>query len=173
MTKAANAISRLAVAIAGVGIVLMLVLVVADVVLRATFNMAIPGNDTIVASYLMVAAIFLPLALLQMLDENIAVEALYDRCPAVLRDVFDLLAHVLTLAFYLILGWVYAEVAVEAFAVKEFVTGTWNVPIWPARVFMPAGLFLGAFAAAVKAVQAARYMRAGAPPPPHDTPGAF
>lgn len=173
MEKIADAISKVAVGLAGFGIILMLVLVIADVLSRALFNLAIPGNDVIVASYLMVAAIFLPLALLQMLDENIVVDALYNRLPTVVQDLLDVLAHLLAVAFYILLGWIYFRVALEAFEVKEYITGTWNVPIWPARILMPLGLFLGAFAAFVKTLVAIRTLIAGAPPPPHQSSGAF
>lgn len=161
MIRIADWMSRTAVWIAGFGIVLMLVLVVTDVVLRAVLNVAIPGNDTVVASYLMVATVFLPLALLQMLDENIVVDALYDRFPGRVRDMLDVLAHLLATGFYLLLGWIYLEVARDSFAVREFASGTWDVPIWPARVLMPAGLLLGGLAALVKAGEAVRVLVAG------------
>ncbi|MCR8549202.1 TRAP transporter small permease [Salipiger sp. P9] len=173
MEKITEAISRFAVGLSGFGIILMLVLVVADVLLRTFFNVSIPGNDTIVASYLMVAAIFLPLALLQVLDENIVVDALYDRLPTIVQDLLDVLAHLLAVLFYLLLGWIYYRVAIEAFEVKEYITGTWNVPIWPARILMPAGLFLGSLAALVKTALAIRNLIAGTPPPPHQSSGAF
>jgi len=173
MIRVAGAISRFAVGVTALGIVLMLLLVVVDVLLRAVLNIAIPGNDTIVASYLMVATIFLPLAMLQILDENIAVDALYQHFPAWMKDLLDVLAHLLTAAFYLLLSWVYLKVAIESFEVKEYVTGTWDVPIWPARIIMPVGLFLGGFAAVVKTVTSLCDAFRDTPHPPHDPSGVF
>lgn len=173
MIRAATALSRAMVGLAGIGIVVMLVLVVSDVLVRAIFNVAIPGIDTIVASYLMVATIFLPLALIQLLDENIAVDALRNAMPDAVQDLFDLIGHLLAVAFYALLGWIYLKVAVEAFEIKEYVTGTWDVPIWPARIFMPLGLFLGTVAAALKALASVRALFTGAKPPSHDVTGAF
>jgi TRAP-type C4-dicarboxylate transport system permease small subunit len=135
--------------LAGVGIILMLVLVVSDVVGRAVLNTAIPGIDTIVASYLMVATIFLPLGLLQVLDENISVDFLHNIMPKWMQGVFDVLAQLLAMLFFALLGWLYFWVAVEAYETKEYVTGTWDVPIWPARILMPLGLAVASFAAAV------------------------
>lgn len=173
MMKAIEHASNVMVAFAKLGIVVMLVLVVADVLVRAILNTAIPGIDTIVASYLMVSTIFLPLALLHMLEENIAVEALFAAMPVRVQELFDIIAHILAVGFYGLLGWIYYEVAVEAFHIKEYVTGTWDVPIWPARVFMPIGLALGTIAAAAKLVNAIRNFVTGQTPPPHDTAGAF
>jgi TRAP-type C4-dicarboxylate transport system permease small subunit len=133
--------------LAEVSVVLMLVLVVADVLARGLFNVPIPGTEAIVASYLMVATIFLPLALLQVLDEHIAVDALYGLMPRSVQHGFVLVAHLCALAFYAVLGWIYYHVAVEAVEIREFVSGTWNVPIWPARLIMPLGLALAAVSA--------------------------
>lgn len=166
-------LSNLLVWIAGIGIVIMLVLVTADVFSRTLLNMAIPGTDTIVASYLMVATIFLPLAIIELLDENIAVDIVRDNVPDLMKDLFDILAHLLAGGFYLILAWIYYEVAVEAFERKEFVTGTWDVPIWPARIFMPVGLFVAALAALMKLFLAARALITGATPASHDKTGAL
>ncbi len=138
-----------------VGIAAMLLLVVADVCCRAVFNLAIPGVDTVVAAYLMVATIFLPLAMLHALDENIVVDIVYGALPARAQAVLDVMAHLATLAFYGLLAWIYAQVSVESVTVREFVTGTWDVPIWPARLIMPLGASLGAGVAAVLLVHAA------------------
>ena len=169
MQRAISLLSHAMIALAGVGIVSMLLFVVADVTARVVFNTALPGTDTIVASYLMVATIFLPLALLQLRDENIAVDALRDVVPDLVKDVFDIIGHLLTLAFYCLLGWLYFKVAIDSFRVREFVTGTWDVPIWPARVIMPLGLGLGAAAAALKLACAVRAMATGEKAPSHDT----
>jgi len=142
---------------------IMLILVVSDVASRGFLNIAIPGVDTIVASYLMVAVIFLPLAMLHILDENITVSVVYDAVPNVVKDLFDILAHILAFGYYIILAWVYYKVAVESFEIKEFITGTWDVPIWPARIFMPLGLFMGSVVSLGKLIATIQDMVAGAP----------
>ncbi|MCR8550604.1 TRAP transporter small permease [Salipiger sp. P9] len=173
MTRLVATLSRAAIALAGVGIVCMLVLVTADVILRATVNIAIPGIDAIVASYLMVSTIFLPLAMLQLLDENIAVDALRNKMPDPVKDLFDIVGHVLAAVFYALLGWLYFKVAVEAVEIREYVAGTWDVPIWPARIFMPLGLALAALAAAVKLYQSIHALFFGEKPAPHHSAGSF
>ncbi len=165
--------SRAMVGLAGICIVIMLAAVTADVAMRAVFNIAIPGIDAIVASYLMVATIFLPLALLEILDENIAVDALRDAVPDMVKDLFDIAAYTLTVGFYALLGWLYFEVAVESFEVREYVTGTWDVPIWPARVFMPFGLVLASLAAVARLFIAVRALITGEKPSDHHTAGSF
>lgn len=147
--------------LAEIGIVLMLLLIVSDVLSRGFLNVPIPGTDAIVASYFMVATIFLPLALLQILDENIAVDALYGLMPASIQLVFVVVAHLCALVFYALLGWIYYHVAVEAIEIREFVSGTWDVPIWPARLIMPVGLCLGSLAALFKMLEALRHLVSG------------
>lgn len=168
MTRIVNLTSRAMIVLAGLGIILMLVLVVTDVIGRSVLNVAIPGIDTVVASYLMVATIFLPLGLLQLLDENIAVDILRDWVPDAIKDVFDIVAHLLAAGFFVLLGWLYFDVAVEAFEIKEYVTGTWNVPIWPARILMPIGLFVAAIAAVAKLTHAIGALFSGSKPDSHD-----
>lgn len=160
-------------ALAGGGIVIMLLLVTADVLARSLFNIAIPGTDTIVASYLMVATIFLPLALLEILDENIAVDVLRDNVPDRIKDIFDIIAHLLAAGYYALLGWLYWHVALEAFAVKEFVTGSWDVPIWPARVFMPLGLFVATLASVSQLFTAIKALVTGSKPSEHHPAGGY
>lgn len=173
MAKILRWLSEAMVALSAIAIILMLVLVVADVLGRAIFNTAIPGIDTVVASYLMVATIFLPLALLQILDENIAVDVLRDHVPNFMKDIFDAIANLLAVVFYVLLGWIYFEVAIESFHIKEYVTGTWDVPIWPARVFMPLGLGLGAVVALMRLYLSLAALVTGTPPSDHDRSGAF
>lgn len=172
LTRLVARSGRLLLGVAGIGICLMLVLVFLDVLSRLVFNYAIPGVDTVVASYLMVATIFLPLAMLQLLDENIAVDALRDRMPDFVKDIFDVVAQILSAAFYGVLCWLFLWVAVEAIEIREYATGAWNVPIWPARIFMPIGLFLGALAALVKLFQAVGALVSGAPAPDHHSSGS-
>lgn len=150
MERLAKGLSQSLIVVAGIATIVMLVIIVADVISKAFFSFAIPGVDTIVASYLMVAVIFLPLAMLELIEENIAVDVLYNVMPVVLRRLCAILGHVLTILFYLLLAWLYLAVAIEAFEIREFVTGSWNVPIWPARIIMPIGLTFAAAVAIVK-----------------------
>lgn len=160
--------NRAMIALAGIGIVLMLVLVTADVTGRAVFNVSIPGIDTIVASYLMVGTIFLPLGLLHLLDENIAVDILRDYVPDTMKVVFDIIAHLLGAGFFALLGWLYLHVAIEAIEVREYVTGTWDVPIWPARILMPLGLAVATISAFAKLLLAFRALVSSSSPTSHD-----
>lgn len=168
MIRALNLLSSAIVGLAMLSVLLMLLLIISDVAARAVLNTAIPGVDTIVASYLMVAIIFLPLAMLHILEENIVVAVLHDRVPNIMKDLFDIVAHALALGFYALVGWVYFKVAIESFEIREYVTGTWDVPIWPARVFMPLGLFLGAIVAGSKLILTIRDLVTGAFTP-HNT----
>ncbi|WP_323038751.1 TRAP transporter small permease [Gemmobacter sp.] len=173
MNRFTEIVGRGLVGLAELSVVAMLILVVADVVSRAVFNISIPGIDTIVASYLMVAVSFLPLALLHLLEENIAVDFLRNMVPDAMKDIFDIIAHLLAVAYYGLGAWIFYLVAVEAFHIREYVTGTWDVPIWPARILMPLGLLVGGLAALAMLFRALRALFTGAKPSAHDSTGAF
>jgi len=167
LAAAVAQMARLMTGLASVGTLMMLALVSCDVLSRLLFNIAIPGTETIVASYLMVAIIFLPLAMLQLQEENISVEVIANLVPVPLQLVFDLVGHLLTAIFYGLLAYLYYHVAVEAIEIREFVSGTWNVPIWPARLIMPFGLFVGVIAAVTKGIVVLGKLASGSSKGPH------
>ena len=151
-------------AIAGLSVAIMVVLVTSDVVMRALFRISILGVDAVVASYLMIATIFLPLAMVGFLEEHITVDALHYQASNVIKNLFDLVGHLLSFVLYSSLAFLYFKTAIESYEIREYITGTWNVPIWPARIIMPIGLGLAGVAAVVKLALIARALHAGSNP---------
>ena len=124
----------------GIGIVLMMILTTADVGGKFLFNHPIPGVAEIVASYFMIAAVFLPLGDTEARNEAIAVDLLYERMGLTARMLCNLLAILLTFIFYGVLAWQNLQVALDAYAIREYVSGAWDIVTWPSKFLIPVGL---------------------------------
>lgn len=140
MRTGAYRIARVMSMIAGIGIFLMMLLTVLDVLGKYILNQPVPGVAEIVASYLMISAVFLPLADAEAKDESITVELLYDRLGEYGRKVCLIIGIVMTLAFYGVLAWQNVHVALDSYDIQEFVSGAWDVVIWPSKFLIPVGL---------------------------------
>lgn len=145
-------LSELFVVIAGAALVLMMVHVTADVVGKYVFVAPIPGTAEVVASYYMIATVFLPLAYIEVQRRPIVVELFYDRLPLALRPVLDITATFASVAFYGFLAWQSVFIALNAYEIGEIVEGAWRVVVWPSRFLLPIGLVLACLVLIVRLV---------------------
>lgn len=122
----------------------MMVHVTLDVVLKYTINMPIQGTLEITAYYYMVSVVVLPLALIEMTRQSIAVELFYQMMPPGLQVVVVGFVLLISAATYAGLAWISIPDALRAYEMREIVMGTVNIYIWPMRFVLPAGLILTA-----------------------------
>lgn len=139
--------SRALVLVCSAALVLMMVQVTLDVAGKYLLHEPIPGSETIVASYYMVAIVFLPLAWVEVCGESIVVELLYNIASKPLRMLMAALGTGATVICYGFLAWFLWAPAMHAYQIGEFDSGTWNVITWPSRFLLPIGLALGAIVA--------------------------
>jgi TRAP-type C4-dicarboxylate transport system permease small subunit len=139
--------------IAALALALMMLHVTADVIGKYLFNAPVPGTAEIVASYYMVAAVFLPLAWVEVRGGSIVVELLYDIAPKSLQHVMAGLGAILSTLFYGILAWLSWAPAMHAYEIGEVVEGTWRVTVWPTKFLLPAGLALACIITALQLVR--------------------
>lgn len=152
-------LSRVLMFLAGIGIVLMMIHVAADIVAKFVFNAPVVATLEIVAWYYMVATVFLPLAWIQARKKHLMVElftrhmaprrlALLEAFIAMLSAVYVGILFVLTLetAIDKTIGWEVQDVTY------------FDLPVWPSRWFLP--LPVGAMTL-VLLVQAWRDLRFG------------
>ncbi|MDQ0314575.1 TRAP transporter small permease subunit [Amorphus orientalis] len=142
MARFTRYVSHFLAIVAAAALGLMMLHVTADVVGKYAFNHPIPGTAEVVASYYMVAAVFLPLAWVEIKEGSILVEILYDLLPALGRRIALFLATALSALFYGGLAWLSWGPAVTAWRIGEVVEGTWRVVIWPTKFLLPIGLAL-------------------------------
>lgn len=142
--------SRALVLLCSAALVLMMVQVTLDVAGKYLLHEPIPGNETIVASYYMVAIVFLPLAWVEVRGEAILVELLYNIASKPIRTAMAALGTGATVICYGFLAWYLWTPAMHAYEIGEFNAGTWDVLTWPSRFLLPIGLALGAIVAALQ-----------------------
>lgn len=140
MNKFLKALLSSSIWLYSVVIMLMMIMIVADVGGKYFFRAPIPGATEIVAYYMMVACVFLPITYSEAACKAIYVEIIAERLPQFPRRVLDITACVFTIAFYLVLIRQYWLASMHAFKVREFVAGAWNVTIWPSKFIIPIAL---------------------------------
>ena len=145
--KAITRASHALVLVCSLALVLMMLQVTLDVLGKYLLHEPLPGNETIVASYYMVAIVFLPLAWVEVRGEAIVVELIYNLASRPLRVLMAALGTGATVVCYGFLAWFLWAPAMHAYSIGEFDAGTWNVITWPSRFLLPLGLALGALIA--------------------------
>jgi TRAP-type C4-dicarboxylate transport system permease small subunit len=136
--KATERLTDLFVLIAGGGLFLMMLHVVADVLARALFRVALPGTIEVVSSYYMVMAVFLPLAMVQLRHAHIMVSLFTEWMSS--RAVHQLDTFVRVIFALAAIGFAYAtaDVAIEKTIIQEkIVTPAGFVLIWLSRWLLP------------------------------------
>lgn len=128
--------------LAGFAMLLMMFHVMADVIGKYLFHAPVPSTAEVVANYYMIAGVFLTLAWVEATNSAIAVDLFFEMASKKVQHVMRVFAHLVTLAFYLGLGWFSWDIAVRAWQISETVDGIWRVVVWPAKFMLPIGLAL-------------------------------
>lgn len=134
-----GALATLLALVAGAALVLMMLQTVVDVVMKNVFGAPIEGNLEIVSVYHMVALVFLPLALVELRHEHIAVDLVVRLFPSGLRRVTNTLGYLVSALFFAILAWQTWVDAVEAWQIGEILMTSILITIWPAKFSLPLG----------------------------------
>lgn len=136
LRRVANVFSGLA----GVGILIMVLATVFDVIARSQFGGSLPG----VVEYSEVALVVVTMLGMmgaQINRRHVQTPMLTNRLKGRTQHVVRLIGMILAL---LILAWIVketADVALHSIATGEYRFGASKVPVWPARLSIPIGLF--------------------------------
>lgn len=134
MPRGVIRISEIAVALSGVVMALMVLHVVTDVGLRYVVGVPLSGTTEIVSRYYMVTLIFLPIAYVQITDQNISASLVSDLLSSRWRILLDCLTSVLMAIYGGLLAWRIGVEAMRATAVSEQIqTSAFFLPTWPSR----------------------------------------
>lgn len=136
-----DALTRIANWAAGIAIVLIMVGTCTDVTLRAVANSGIAG---VVESseILLVATVFLGLAMMQAEGRNVATHIVVDRLGPRTRRALAIGTTIVSLLFTTSLAWSAVDRAIESIASGEYRFGLVPVPLWPGRTAMAIGSVL-------------------------------
>lgn len=149
---------RLAILLAVVAIMslfLMMLQTVIDVLASNLAGRPIPGNLEIISVYHMVIVVFLPLALVELKKEPIAVDLVYRMLPEALQRWVLVAAYLVTAAFFGLLAWQTGADAIRSFKMNEMIMGAVFLTIWPAKLALPVGFAAALLAVVANAWQAA------------------
>jgi len=107
-------------------------LVTLDVVLRYIFGGSIPASMEI-TQVLLVLLVFLSLGKAQESKQHLRVEFVVEKMPPYLRRYWEIVLHLFTLGFTVILFWESVGAFAYSWSTKEYYGGAVRVPIYPSR----------------------------------------
>ena len=131
------------VSLASLFLLIMMLHVCADVALKYLMNRPIEGTLEIVSYYYMVAAVFLPLAFVELTRSAVAVDLFFIMMPRAMKITCMGLVLLICMVTYAGLAWITWHDALRALARREVVMGSAAVPIWPSRFVLPISFALG------------------------------
>jgi len=94
-------------------------------------------NKQIFGVYVMVAGSY---ALVH--NNHIRIEMLYQKFPKPVKKLVKWLSLAAALCFLGVLLWKSSVMGLEAYATKELAMGTFKLPLYPLKLFIPIGTFL-------------------------------
>lgn len=127
--------------IAGLGVLVMMLLGGIDIITTKAFSWPIPGAYELTET-MMVASVFLALALSQREKRQIRVELFVERLGERPRRVADALADLCSLGIYAFIAWYGAYAFWTSFVVGEYGSGAVRLPLWPAKLALAFGAVL-------------------------------
>ncbi len=139
--------------IGGVALLLMMLHITADVTARFLFNSPLHGTVEIVPTYYMVAAVFLPLAMIERLNAHIVVELVSQHLPRRAQEIQIALVALVSAAYFGAFTWQTWGDAVQKYEVREMSLGNVAVTVWPTRFYVPIGCGLITVLLVYKAVR--------------------
>ena len=124
-------------------ITLMMVQVFADVALKYFIKQPIVGTPEIVGNYYMLAAVFLPLALVEFRNAGVSVTLFYDMMRSErVRRLIMVLGYIGQVIFFAMLAVKTGGDALESFRKYEIVEAQVMIYIWPGTFTLPLGFGL-------------------------------
>ena len=131
--------NRMLMALGGMAAVAMMLLVIADVLSSYLLGRQIQNSFEIVAFYLMVALVFLPMGSVELSHEHINTDLMVRAMPASVRLVLYGISQLIGATFVALLSYQTAIDALRSYARNEMVMGTTMLVTWPSRFLLPVG----------------------------------
>lgn len=124
-----------------VGLMLSMLICVADVIGTNFFGYPVDGTLEITEST-MVLIVFGALAFTQEKRGHIRVELLHGFMSPRVKSLMDLITHFLALTFFALMAWHSIGELTYSWEMKEATMGTIRFPLYPARTLLTVGLAL-------------------------------
>lgn len=121
-------------------VLLMMLHIMADIVVRALFNISPEGTVESVTHWYMAIVAFLPVAALEARSGHLRVNILTERVSSTVARLLFIFARLATVAVCGFMAWLTAQQAAQATSLREYVELThWSLPVWPVRWVFPLG----------------------------------
>lgn len=163
VTRAVRGMSSALAFVAGLGIVGLMLLTVADVALRKLAGRGIPGTLEI-SEVALVGVVFAALMAAEVNNVHVRTPILVERLSGRVANLAKMLGLVPAALFVSWAAWLTAMEGLASMERGEFRFGIVAVPVWPAKLVIPIGLAGLAVALMAKVVTAVRRARLGLPP---------
>jgi TRAP-type C4-dicarboxylate transport system permease small subunit len=167
MQQRSSALSRLALGLlllGTVGMLISMLLGVADVVGTKFFDWPVPGTLEVTEST-MVLIVFGALAYAQERRGHIRVELLYGHAGPRGKSFMEAVTHIVAFAFFALLAWQGVGELRYSWEIREATMGTVRFPLYPARFLLVLGLALLLLRLAIDIVEDLGRLWRGEPPP--------
>jgi TRAP-type C4-dicarboxylate transport system permease small subunit len=137
--RAFNPIVNLLTAAAVLSLLPMMFLVAADVIGRYILNSPLPAAFEINSYFIMVAIVFFPLAYVQRHKEHVFITLFTERFSSRAKAGLEIFSLVIGFLAYGLIGVYSLERAIMATAVREYISGIIDMPIWLSKWIIPIG----------------------------------
>lgn len=165
-------VQRLAVGmvlLGSVGMMVSMLICVADVVGTNFLDWPVPGTLEITEST-MVLIVFGALAYTQEKRGHIRVELLHGYMSPRIKALMDAVTHALAFVFFVLLGWQSIGELTYSWEIRESTMGAIRFPLYPARLLLTAGTMLLIAQLALDVITDVGRMWRGEAPPPMPAP---
>ncbi|MCR2811372.1 MULTISPECIES: TRAP transporter small permease [unclassified Microbacterium] len=150
------------VAVAGASVVVLMLMTVADVGARTISGRSLSGVYEFTSIFLVVAAVG-GMSLAERDEVHVRLSLVTDRLPRAVGAVCSIIGLALAVAVVLVLTYLNVGLAVDSFERNEVALGLARIPTWPAKAFIPIGLFVLALSLALTLIGEVRRLWGTAP----------
>ena len=138
-----SGISTVGGGIAGISLMLMLMLIMADVSLKYLIGLPITGTLEIVSYYFMPIVVYLALPYVESTGEHISVPLITERLPEPVRRALAIVVALLSAGYLLVVAWACGQKALTLTQSGQAVNVIYfDLAIWPARWLVPIAFVL-------------------------------
>lgn len=142
LSRALERLERAGLFVAGAAFIAMMLVTVADVVMRYLFNSPLTWSFDLITNYLMAAGFFLAVSATQARRQHVNVDILARQMPDRLRAAIMAAAGVAVVVLFALIWWAGATQFWEAWSKGLVLDGTIPWPRWPTYLLIPLGLAL-------------------------------
>jgi TRAP-type C4-dicarboxylate transport system permease small subunit len=127
--------------VAGMFVIVMMLITMADVVMRSFFNSPLEGAYEI-TEFMMAGVVFLGLAYMQREKGHLAIEIFTERMPPWARSVVRMFGYLVALMLFSAIAYETTELAYEAWDIQDYTMGAARLPLWPVKSAIAFGSIL-------------------------------